>query len=798
MQASAIQGVLIHGILVHGVLAIFGLCSAHPAAGQTVSYYQTGEEFAGPFPSWKNVKDFGAKGDGVTDDAAAIGEALAAMDVSKPWGVLYFPAGTYVIQSTTSTGTGRKQSNLGMAIVGEDPATTVIKCGSQFTSPDAGQGAMMLLDATYGAISRITLEGENKAGIGILFDGDYATDWQVTDMVFRNCGTGLQFGGRSGVGKDMTLVERCTFENCGNGFLSTNQNAMGIYIWHNLFKSCGIGANFGVGYFQTAGNVFLGSKVSDISRGTINSAVINNVSVGSKTFFNGAWNLWNVNLAMGNRIYNTTDALATVGFPVIIDNVIRSDRSTGPVVNIVDPTCKNTVMIGNTFTVPDPVANSSKHRLYTAQQTIVDAGQVPVPTTIPLPGVPRNHHRKIYEVATGTGDDAAEIQGKIDAAAQDDSFHPVVHLPKGRYVLKRTVVIPAGKAMQIVGDGAVGVVTISWAGGDAGPGFKLLGPSRVTMRNLYLAFEKSDADGILVDDCDQVGGRIYLNQAEAQGKMGAVWGDVNYFIDGVENTDVSVFNTTYTGAAKQVAVVKGGPALASGGTAPGQVSFVFGYAGKSTARMLEIQDGGRMLFLGYRCEGSLDGFASLTSRAGGGSLTFACNNYGGTRPWTAPMFTLDSFDGSLVSIASCIQQYSDMDDPSFVITGKGDRCKVLSLGDNLSPFGDDRAKPVEVHAVWKDESSPAATAAIVNGSAAAYGSRDLVNLSNKAPNELPAPSFVLDSLQQLRATRIEPPTNRPEGVTDVKLMRIVLMTNKTGFHFRGSARPRSSDAAPPR
>jgi hypothetical protein len=782
--------------VIHGVLAVFGLCSAYPADGQTISYFQTGEEFAGPFPSWKNVMDFGAKGDGVTDDAAAIGEALAAMDVSKSWGVLYFPAGTYMIQSTASTGIGRKQSNLGLTIVGEDPATTVITCGKEFTSADADQGAMMLLDATYGGVSRITLDGRNKAAIGILFDGDYATDWQVTDMVFRNCGTGLQFGGRSGVGKDMTLVERCTFENCGNGFLSTNQNAMGIYIWHNLFKSCDIAANFGVGYFQTAGNVFLGSKVSDISRGTINSAVINNVSVGSKTFFNGAWNLWNVNLAMGNRIYNTTDARATVSFPVMIDNVIRSAQSTGPVVDIVDFQCKNTVMIGNTFTVQDPVRNSRKHRLYTAQERIVDTGQVPVPAVIPLPGVPRNHHRNIYEVATGTGDDAAEIQRKIDTAAKDGSFNPVVHLPKGRYVLKRTVVLPAGKAMQIVGDGALGLVTISWAGGDAGPGFKLMGPSRVTMRNLYLAFEKSNADGILVDDCDQVGGRIYLNQAEAQGKMGAVSGDVNYFVDGVENSDVSVFNTTYTGAAKQVAVVKGGPALASSGTAPGQVSFIFGYAGKSTARMLEIQDGGRLLFLGYRCEGSVDGYGTLTSRAGGGSLTFACNNYGGTRPWTAPMFTLDSFDGSLVSVASCIQQYGVMDDPSFVITGKGDRCRALSLGDNLSPFKDDPAKPVQVHAVWKDDSSPAAAAAIVNGSASAYGSRDLADVSDKALDKVPDTSFILDGLQHLRATRFEPPTDRPEGVTDVKLMRIIIVTNKTGFHFRGSAKPRSNDVAP--
>src|SRR5712692_708114 len=57
------------------------------------------EEFVGPFPSWANVKtNYGAAGDGVTDDTAAIQKALNALGPTNP--TLYFPDGTYRITQT--------------------------------------------------------------------------------------------------------------------------------------------------------------------------------------------------------------------------------------------------------------------------------------------------------------------------------------------------------------------------------------------------------------------------------------------------------------------------------------------------------------------------------------------------------------------------------------------------------------------------------------------------------------------------------------------------------------------------
>lgn len=50
-----------------------------------------------PTPNWVNVQDNGAVGDGVTDDTAAVQAVLTAAESNANGTVVYFPAGTYMV-----------------------------------------------------------------------------------------------------------------------------------------------------------------------------------------------------------------------------------------------------------------------------------------------------------------------------------------------------------------------------------------------------------------------------------------------------------------------------------------------------------------------------------------------------------------------------------------------------------------------------------------------------------------------------------------------------------------------------
>ncbi|MEV4974456.1 right-handed parallel beta-helix repeat-containing protein [Streptomyces scopuliridis] len=124
----------------------------------------SGESTAGSVRDWLNVHDFGAQGDGGTDDTAAIQAALATAPMG---GIVYLPAGAYrtsapltIPPAVTLMGT---HTNL-MTVPGlVDPP-----CYIQPLDSFEGDGVIMLLDAATGGYS--TISAEHRI-LNVMIDG---------------------------------------------------------------------------------------------------------------------------------------------------------------------------------------------------------------------------------------------------------------------------------------------------------------------------------------------------------------------------------------------------------------------------------------------------------------------------------------------------------------------------------------------------------------------------------------------------------------------------------------------------
>ena len=101
-----------------------------------------------------SVKDFGAAGDGVTDDTAAIQAAIDAVKAAGG-GVVYFPAGRYMSGPLTCvTGGSDIEATARVRFLGAGMNNTFI----EYNVADAG--TLLSLNGSYQEISEITLTGQ--------------------------------------------------------------------------------------------------------------------------------------------------------------------------------------------------------------------------------------------------------------------------------------------------------------------------------------------------------------------------------------------------------------------------------------------------------------------------------------------------------------------------------------------------------------------------------------------------------------------------------------------------------------
>lgn len=174
-----------------------------------------------------NVKGFGAKGDGVTDDTAAI---QAAINATSKGGIVFLPPGTYLISSTLVIGDGTTTAVStinGVKLIGSGIKATTIK----WAGPPNGDMIKLQGIMEFSAVGNLTLDGNDQANIGLgLISAQYGF---FEPLEIKNCKTCLLL-------TTLTAVPSGATGNCiGNVFTklflkpsagSLTQQSIGLYL----------------------------------------------------------------------------------------------------------------------------------------------------------------------------------------------------------------------------------------------------------------------------------------------------------------------------------------------------------------------------------------------------------------------------------------------------------------------------------------------------------------------------------------------------------------------------------------
>lgn len=729
-----------------------------------------GDEFTGPFPSWSNLKrDFGAKGDGSSDDTNAVQAAFDALSMKSHSPVLFIPRGTYLIKKTVWLKAAQS-----IAIIGENPADTTLK----WAGPHGGT-LLHINGVSYSRFDRLTFDGAGAKGIvvdqssvpntpGAQFD----TGNEYTDDVFENGYMGIRAGEFGGAAE--TSVLRSRFLNNDYGIALRNFNALDWWVWYSYFarNNVGItntlGKGGGAGNFHAFNNVFQSSGHADLQ--LLNTGVFNfrdNFSIGSPKFLEEQFYYTNaavttlqhniVITAKGNDCGGCSVYQGNMGPTVMTDNVFVSPPdATGPAILITALDPPDCLSVHNTFTNPKTIEckglQNGQGRLISVGDRVTKAAEVDPKAPAPVEPLP-SFHRRIFEVPPRSGSDA--IQKAIDEAAHYCGQRPVVHLAYGPYGLGTTVTMPANCDIQLVGDG--GRTALHWMGLGPGPALLLAGPSRAILREFYL--DAGNAIGIEVKDADQKGARVYMQQIQALRST-----SVNLLVNRLDNTLVELQNfqlalTSAAPGAKGVAFkVVGGPLAQQGHPQDGRTNLLAG-SGGANYLSFQVSGGADVLVRDAWFEGTRPFvYAQVSDNS---TVTFEGSRMA-TSGWAAPT-QLNAVQVDNLSCAVTVLSSASDSDVGIKNSSSG---SIGILGNNFGKArqyvsGDGSVKPVF---------------ALNRYDLKSYGSKP-VSKTYAAPT----PTAILTALAQSRATHPSDIEDLKAGVTDARFYRVTVEGGDIGI-----------------
>jgi hypothetical protein len=462
------SGNLISSDVSNGALAIAPDPTATPIPSPTPTLTPTPVP-----PTALNVRDYGATGNGTTDDTAAVQSAITA--AAAGGGIVYFPAGTYLVQPLTVPGgvvlqgvNGQGYYNAASTVANVNPLSRLrLKPGSAGPLISPCDGGTNL--ATHVHIFDLTLDcnGLNEPAISLPDqDNSISRFW----IVERCCAVN---SGQSGSGFAVyigNLNTACTMRDCVVfGGMSASQggnDGVGWYGQDGLVEDCYIGYFSDIGLDILGGTSCMtftvrGGDVSNCTTGVVvggRSSIIDGVSIEHNSadgiyFGYGPCTVSDCNFSTNSQAVANENSDIAIGRAnqtiAIVDNTeaggnrakyFINDGATGTVLyqsgNVVDPGAT----FGTGFTNYAGPAAQNPTATPTTTPTIT-----PTPALTPVLAPALMFNVTDYgATGNGTTDDTAAIQSAITAAAAGGGM---VYFPAGTYLVQ-PLTVPAGVVLQ--------------------------------------------------------------------------------------------------------------------------------------------------------------------------------------------------------------------------------------------------------------------------------------------------------------------------------------------------------------
>jgi hypothetical protein len=273
---------------------------------------------------------------------------------------------------------------------------------------------------------------------------------------------------------------------------------------------------------------------------------------------------------------------------------------------------------------------------------------------------------------------------------------------------------------------------------------------------------QNSADGIEVDNADQIGSRVFMEQST----LGSSY--TNLFVDGLDHTNVELhdfFHNYDATTGKTSVVVTGGKSAAQGLWQGGATNIFAGASsgnyisyGVSSGAHVGLQD----IWYDAGAGGSL--VADVTET---GSFTYAGSALYLTG--SAPRaISIGNFQGT----AALLNLNTN---GSVEITGDGANAQVLGLG-LVGPSAQ----------LLANKSSPAAKTASLNGQTTSSHPLGVATseVAEQGPVDASFLTAALDQARKLQPTQLAP---LPSGVTDARFYRVFIESAEIGIHLKAAS-----------